>query len=59
MSVQEPSSPGDLDPYPVTGAPGTSTGTALDCEGPDNGPGNPRTSLRPTTIIGWTPRSAS
>jgi len=27
MSVQEPSSSGDLDPYPVTDAPSTSTGT--------------------------------
>jgi catechol 2,3-dioxygenase-like lactoylglutathione lyase family enzyme len=52
MSVQEPSSSGDLDPYPVTDAPSTSTGTTLDCEGPDDGPGNPRTSLRPATIPG-------
>ena len=52
MSVQEPSSPGDPGPYPVTGVPGTSTGTTLAGEGPGNGPGNPRTSLRPTTIIG-------
>jgi hypothetical protein len=33
MSVQEPSSSGDPDPYPVTDAPSTSTGTALDYEG--------------------------
>ena len=59
MSVQEPSSPGDLDPCPVTGAPSTSTGTTLDCEGLDNGRGKPRTSLRPATILGWTPLSAS
>ena len=52
MSVQEPSSSGDLDPYPVTDAPGTSAGTTLDCEGPDNGPGNPRTSLRPARFPG-------
>ena len=52
MSVQEPSSPGDPGPYPVTGAPSTPTGTTLDCEGPDNGTGNPRTSLRPATITG-------
>jgi hypothetical protein len=43
MSVQEPSSPGDPGPCPVTGAPGTPAGTTLDCEGPGNGPGNPRT----------------
>jgi catechol 2,3-dioxygenase-like lactoylglutathione lyase family enzyme len=52
MSVQEPSSPADPGPYPVTGAPGTLTGTTLDCEGPGNGPGNPRTSLRPATFPG-------
>ena len=38
--------------YPVTGAPSTSTGTTFDCEGPGNGPGNPRTSLRPATVPG-------
>jgi hypothetical protein len=31
--VQEPSSSGDPDPYPVTDAPSTSTGTTLDYEG--------------------------
>ncbi len=50
MSVQEPSSPADPGPYPVTGAPGTPAGTTLDCGGPGNGPANPRTSLRPATV---------
>jgi hypothetical protein len=59
MSVQEPSSPGDLDPYPVTDAPSTPAGTTLDCEGPDNGARDPRTSLRLATITGWAPLSAS
>ncbi len=52
MSVQEPSSPGDLDPYPVTDAPSTSTGTTLDCEEPLNRIEAQFTALRYFTLDG-------